>query len=195
LIPFNHFTWPTCYNSFFSNYVKRFLVPSYKIRHLQNSSGNWDTRFSRSIVPEDYCFLDVLSFSLVDICQRFGGTCCFHPQDERIVWWKWRQQVPVNCWYLFATQHGITPKKTIIFISGMIHTYIHGCSLCPDQLLLIQKYFIIWKTCIWNKIFTLLTSVTFIWSFWWSFNEKYIKTCCFKFCILCYKIIIFKILP
>jgi hypothetical protein len=43
--------------------------------------------------------------------QRFGVTFCLHLQTRR-----WRQQVPSKCWQRSTRLHGVTSKKTVIFI-------------------------------------------------------------------------------
>jgi hypothetical protein len=46
-------------------------------------------------------FWDMM-YSLAERYQHFRGTCCFYLQARR-----WRQQVPLKCWYLSTKVHSI----------------------------------------------------------------------------------------
>jgi hypothetical protein len=59
-------------------------------------------------------FWYVTPWSLAETDHRFGGTYCLNFQDRRdfsLLLWRWRQQVPVKCWYLAIRLCGVTFQK------------------------------------------------------------------------------------
>jgi hypothetical protein len=75
-------------------------------------------------------FWIVAPCSLVEVYQRFRGTCCLHHQGTHSSPWWWRQQVPLKRWYTSTRIHGATTQKTAIFISPAVWNIIFlVCSL------------------------------------------------------------------
>jgi hypothetical protein len=82
---------PTCPNGKYMK-VKRDLV-NY-IRKLQTRNIMFQTAGEMKMAV----FCVVAPCILVEVYQRFRGTCCLHHQgDEWVPWW-WRQQVPLKRW-------------------------------------------------------------------------------------------------
>jgi len=71
--------------------------------------------------------IQVVVFWVVTLCSNmvehlcFKEPCCLSLQGEieySTLYWRWRQQDPVKCWYPTTSLHGITMQKTISCLSG-----------------------------------------------------------------------------
>jgi len=99
--------------------------------------------------------------------------------------WRWRQQVPLNCWYLYTSLQGVISQNTEIFISTAVRTsYLPRIKCC------------VLKCCISHDLYTGLSSdaiqsatacqhlqLTLDWILQWK-NEFKRKSCIFYVYIL-----------
>jgi hypothetical protein len=69
-------------------------------------------------------FWDVITCSLIQRDQSFGGTYCFHILHE-----SYRQQVPLRQWYLSIELHGIISQMTTIPVCDFQYLTIFPKSL------------------------------------------------------------------